>query len=74
MAGTNTFVDDEHIAIEDLGALHGVSFHREEESRDRIANQVLIDVEPLIRIVGGRTRKASRHPNLVNRQWQAWRA
>ena len=54
----NAFIDDQDIAVENLRPLHRFPLYCEKEGRDWIANQVFVDIEALVFIVGSRTGEA----------------
>jgi len=55
------------VPFEDLGALHRTALDGKEEGRDRIPDQVLVDVESLVLIVGGWGREAGRDLDGIER-------
>ena len=69
----DAFIDDQDVASEDFRPFHRIAFHGEEEGRDRIADQVFVDIETLVFVVGGRTRETGRHLDRIERQWTARR-
>lgn len=46
VSGSSTFVDGQHVAIEDLDPLHRIAFDHEEEGTDRIADQLTDTTRP----------------------------
>ena len=61
-------VNDQNISLEYFGTLHRVAFDREEERRNRVGHQEVIDVETLLFVIRGRRREAGRHFDGVNRK------
>lgn len=50
---TDAAIDHQDVAIEDLRPFHRVTADREEEGRDRVSDQVVVDVETTVSVVLG---------------------
>ena len=65
MHGGDAAIHDQDVPVEDFGTLHRVTLNGKKERRDRVAHQVLVDVQPPIRVVlgrGGEARGDGREP------------
>ena len=56
--GFDAAVYDEHIAMINAGADHGIAIHSKKESGGFVADQLFIEVDPPLHIVVGRGAKA----------------
>ncbi len=66
--GLDRPVDHQDVPVEDLGTLHGVALDRKEKGRDRIGDQIFVDVESAFLVVGRRRREAGRYLHSIDRE------
>lgn len=54
VCGLDAAIDHQDVAVVDVGVLHRITAHGEEEGQDGVAHQVIVDVEAPVGVVLGR--------------------
>ena len=59
--GDDTAVDDEKVAVEDAGVLHGLALRPDEKRGGGPADQMMVQIEFALDVIVGRAREARRY-------------
>ena len=58
MTDVDGTIDHDGVAVEDAGIFHGMAFDLEEEGGSRVADQQLVEIQPVFNVIIGRRRKS----------------